>query len=154
MLTAEMTDALRCPVCAGALSRTPTTLRCPNNHSYDLNKHGYVTLGTGRKLPEGDTPAMVAARTAFLATPAYLPSPPPSPTWLIMNLWHGSTACRRHNFMIIYRRPVISRTGSPERAGRSGPAGDRWWWTSARVRGTTWRRCSTARPARRGWRST
>ncbi|WP_203698223.1 putative RNA methyltransferase [Catellatospora coxensis] len=68
-----MTDALRCPVCAGALSRTPTTLRCPNNHSYDLNKHGYVTLGTGRKLPEGDTPAMVAARTAFLATPAYLP---------------------------------------------------------------------------------
>ncbi|MFC7247842.1 putative RNA methyltransferase [Catellatospora aurea] len=68
-----MTDALRCPVCAAPLSRTPTTLRCPHNHSFDLNKHGYVTLGTGRKLPEGDTPAMVAARAAFLSTTAYLP---------------------------------------------------------------------------------
>ncbi|MEU8006576.1 putative RNA methyltransferase [Catellatospora sp. NPDC049111] len=68
-----MTDALRCPVCAAPLSRTLTTLRCPHNHSFDLNKHGYVTLGTGRKLPEGDTPAMVAARTAFLSTTAYLP---------------------------------------------------------------------------------
>ncbi|MEU7826945.1 putative RNA methyltransferase [Catellatospora sp. NPDC049133] len=68
-----MTDALRCPVCAAPLSRTATTLRCPRNHSFDLNKHGYVTLGTGRKLPEGDTPTMVAARTAFLSTAAYLP---------------------------------------------------------------------------------
>lgn len=68
-----MTDALRCPVCAAPLSRTPTTLRCPRNHSFDLNKHGYIHLATGRKLPQGDTPAMVAARTAFLATAAYLP---------------------------------------------------------------------------------
>ncbi|WP_155374496.1 putative RNA methyltransferase [Catellatospora vulcania] len=68
-----MTDALRCPVCAQPLTRTDPTLRCPNNHSFDLNKHGYVTLGTGRKLPEGDTPAMVAARTAFLSAAHYLP---------------------------------------------------------------------------------
>lgn len=68
-----MTDALRCPVCAAPLTRTGPALRCLRNHSFDLNKHGYVTLGTGRKLPEGDTPAMVAARTAFLSTPAYLP---------------------------------------------------------------------------------
>ncbi|MEV0458803.1 putative RNA methyltransferase [Catellatospora methionotrophica] len=68
-----MTDALRCPVCAAPLSLTLTALHCPNHHSFDRNKHGYVTLATGRKLPEGDTPTMVAARTAFLATPHYRP---------------------------------------------------------------------------------
>ncbi|MEU8079454.1 putative RNA methyltransferase [Catellatospora citrea] len=73
MLTAEMTDALRCPVCAAPLSLTPATLRCPHQHSFDLNKHGYVHLATGRRLPEGDTPAMVAARTAFLSAAHYLP---------------------------------------------------------------------------------
>ncbi|WP_166388959.1 putative RNA methyltransferase [Catellatospora methionotrophica] len=68
-----MTDALRCPVCAAPLSLTPTALHCPNHHSFDRNKHGYVTLATGRRLPEGDTPTMVAARTAFLATAHYRP---------------------------------------------------------------------------------
>ncbi|RKE09372.1 putative RNA methyltransferase [Catellatospora citrea] len=68
-----MTDALRCPVCAAPLSLTPTTLHCLHHHSFDRNKHGYVHLATGRKLPEGDTPAMVAARTAFLSAAHYLP---------------------------------------------------------------------------------
>ncbi|WP_144122370.1 putative RNA methyltransferase [Catellatospora sichuanensis] len=68
-----MTDALRCPVCAAPLARADATLRCPRHHSFDLNKYGYVHLATGRKLPEGDTPAMVAARTAFLAAHHYLP---------------------------------------------------------------------------------
>ncbi|WP_155388594.1 putative RNA methyltransferase [Catellatospora paridis] len=68
-----MTDALRCPVCAAPLSLTPTTLHCPRNHTFDRNKHGYVHLATGRRLPEGDTPAMVAARTAFLSADHYLP---------------------------------------------------------------------------------
>ncbi len=68
-----MIDALRCPLCASPLSRTAATLRCPQNHTFDVNKHGYVHLGTGRKLPEGDTPAMVEARTRFLATGHYHP---------------------------------------------------------------------------------
>jgi 23S rRNA (guanine745-N1)-methyltransferase len=73
VLTAEMTDALRCPVCAARLTPADTTLRCLNHHSFDLNKHGYVHLATGRRLPAGDTPAMVTARTAFLAGHHYLP---------------------------------------------------------------------------------
>lgn len=68
-----MLNALRCPLCASPLTRADRAVRCPHNHTFDLNKHGYVTLGTGRRLPEGDTPAMVEARTRFLTTAHYHP---------------------------------------------------------------------------------
>ncbi|MDI1459966.1 methyltransferase domain-containing protein [Catellatospora sp. KI3] len=68
MLTDDLIGALRCPLCAAPLARAETALRCPAAHSFDLSRHGYAHLGTGRKLPEGDTPAMVAARTRTLPT--------------------------------------------------------------------------------------
>jgi 23S rRNA (guanine745-N1)-methyltransferase len=48
-------------------------LRCAQGHGFDRAKQGYVHLGTGRKLPEGDTPEMVAARVAFLQAGHYEP---------------------------------------------------------------------------------
>ncbi|MEV6964913.1 putative RNA methyltransferase [Hamadaea sp. NPDC051192] len=63
--------ALRCPVCHEALHRSDGSLRCPRGHSFDRARQGYVHLGTGRKLPEGDTADMVAARSAFLQAGHY-----------------------------------------------------------------------------------
>ncbi len=39
---------------------------CERGHSFDVARQGYVHLGAGRKLPEGDTAAMVEAREAVL----------------------------------------------------------------------------------------
>ncbi|MFC4130336.1 putative RNA methyltransferase [Hamadaea flava] len=63
--------ALRCPVCREALHQSDGSLRCPRGHSFDRARQGYVHLGTGRKLPEGDTTDMVAARSAFLQAGHY-----------------------------------------------------------------------------------
>ncbi|GHJ50334.1 ubiquinone biosynthesis protein [Catellatospora sp. TT07R-123] len=63
MLTDDLIGALRCPLCAAPLHRADTSLRCPAGHTFDLSREGYVHLGTGRRLPEGDPPTMVAART-------------------------------------------------------------------------------------------
>jgi 23S rRNA (guanine745-N1)-methyltransferase len=58
--------ALRCPLCAQGLSAAASALRCPRGHSFDVARQGYAHLGTGRRLPAGDTADMVAARSAFL----------------------------------------------------------------------------------------
>jgi 23S rRNA (guanine745-N1)-methyltransferase len=50
-----------------------TGLRCRNGHVFDRARQGYVHLGTGRKLPAGDTAEMVAARTSFLEAGHYEP---------------------------------------------------------------------------------
>lgn len=70
-----MIAALRCPVCARSLQAEPSAqaLRCPAGHSFDLAKQGYVNLGVGRKLPEGDTAEMVQARVDFLSAGHYAP---------------------------------------------------------------------------------
>jgi 23S rRNA (guanine745-N1)-methyltransferase len=65
---------LRCPTCGGALSYHSTALRCARGHSFDIARQGYVTLSRPHvKLVAGDTPAMVAAREAFLAAGHYQP---------------------------------------------------------------------------------
>jgi 23S rRNA (guanine745-N1)-methyltransferase len=69
---ADLVTALRCPVCADGLLLADRTARCPRGHSYDLAKQGYLNL-----LPaasngiEGDSAAMVGARTVFLGTGHY-----------------------------------------------------------------------------------
>lgn len=70
-----MIAALRCPVCARSLQAVPPgqALRCPAGHSFDLAKQGYVNLGVGRRLPEGDTAEMVQARVDFLSAGHYAP---------------------------------------------------------------------------------
>ncbi|ATG77414.1 putative RNA methyltransferase [Pseudoalteromonas sp. 1_2015MBL_MicDiv] len=59
----------QCPLCNHALLKTDSTLRCANNHSFDVAKEGYVNLlpvqQKNSKQP-GDSLEMVQARRAFL----------------------------------------------------------------------------------------
>lgn len=82
----EAQEVFCCPVCGGPLKgrRTgrggcaprPEALACPKGHSFDMAREGYVNLmEAGRrhaKVP-GDSPAMVAARRAFLDEGHYEP---------------------------------------------------------------------------------
>jgi 23S rRNA (guanine745-N1)-methyltransferase len=61
-----MIAALRCPRCHGELSLVSGALRCTHAHNFDIARQGYVFLGTGKKLPEGDTAPMIEARCDFL----------------------------------------------------------------------------------------
>ena len=65
-----------CPLCAAPLSKTDTGLQCPNRHSFDRAKEGYVHLLPANqkhsKAP-GDDKGMVAARRAFLDKGWYQP---------------------------------------------------------------------------------
>jgi 23S rRNA (guanine745-N1)-methyltransferase len=71
---ADLVSVLRCPVCGDALALTERTARCPHGHAYDLAKQGYLNLlpsaSTGI---EGDSAAMVGARTVFLGSGHYAP---------------------------------------------------------------------------------
>ncbi|HEX6074491.1 MAG TPA: 23S rRNA methyltransferase [Micromonosporaceae bacterium] len=62
----EVVALLRCPVCHKPLSRDNGVLRCSARHSFDIARHGYVSLLAG-KPRSGDTAGMVAARHEFLA---------------------------------------------------------------------------------------
>ena len=63
-----------CPICASPLTREERTYACPNGHSFDLAKEGYVHLLPANqkhsKAP-GDDKAMVAARSRFLSAGYY-----------------------------------------------------------------------------------
>ncbi|MBU5436074.1 putative RNA methyltransferase [Pseudoflavonifractor sp. MSJ-37] len=66
----------RCPVCFAPLERGERAYTCPNGHSYDISKEGYVHLLPANqkhsKAP-GDDKAMVAARNRFLSAGYYAP---------------------------------------------------------------------------------
>lgn len=80
-------DLLACPVCRadltlpsrthGRTDRTPTarTFTCPQNHTFDLNRAGFIDLvaPVGKKAPDGDTADMVRARWEFLTAGHYAP---------------------------------------------------------------------------------
>src|SRR5690606_40845408 len=70
----DVVHLLRCPVCGRQLAARGRSLRCGGGHSFDIARHGYVTLlrgrGRGKGLP-GDSSTMVAAREAFLAAGHY-----------------------------------------------------------------------------------
>ena len=65
---------LICPLCASPLTRGERTYLCPNGHSFDLAREGYVHLLSPNqkhsKAP-GDDKAMVAARVRFLSAGYY-----------------------------------------------------------------------------------
>lgn len=66
--------ALRCPVCQDSFEQTSTGLRCIKAHGFDRARQGHITLGTGAPVSRNaDTPAMVSARDALLATGVYGP---------------------------------------------------------------------------------
>ncbi|ADB32196.1 Methyltransferase type 11 [Kribbella flavida DSM 17836] len=73
-MRADLVSVLRCPVCADGLAPADRTARCPQGHSYDLAKQGYLNLlppaSTGI---DGDTAEMVEARAGFLGAGWYEP---------------------------------------------------------------------------------
>ncbi|WP_063740178.1 putative RNA methyltransferase [Amycolatopsis jejuensis] len=73
-LPSQVVAALRCSVCASPVQLTDRTLHCPQRHTFDLARQGYVNLLHAR-IPAGtaDTAPMVEARAAFLASGAYAP---------------------------------------------------------------------------------
>lgn len=65
---------LRCPHCRQRLARAGNSVRCAAGHSFDIARHGYVSLlPAGTSGSGGDTAAMVRARSEFLATGHFAP---------------------------------------------------------------------------------
>ena len=70
----DVLSLLACPHCGQGLDRRDTTLRCPENHSFDIARHGYVSLlAGGGATASGDSAEMVAARSRFLDAGHYNP---------------------------------------------------------------------------------
>lgn len=64
-----MSFNFRCPVCGGTLCQNDKTLKCENNHCFDIAKQGYVNLLRSQKSSKkrhGDDSVMVKARQSFL----------------------------------------------------------------------------------------
>jgi len=73
---AKCVQLLICPVCEAPLDRVNNTLKCPQAHSFDVAREGYVNLLlAGRKRPKvlGDTRDMLRARRSFLERGSYSP---------------------------------------------------------------------------------
>ena len=67
---------VRCPVCGDPLDRGERVCRCPNGHSYDLAREGYVYLlrpDQKHSAAPGDDRTMAAARREFLSKEYYRP---------------------------------------------------------------------------------
>lgn len=64
---------LRCPVCRALLRPTSGALICPAGHTFNIARHGYVSLLTGARATSGDDADMARARDRFLATGKYEP---------------------------------------------------------------------------------
>jgi 23S rRNA (guanine745-N1)-methyltransferase len=61
-------DLLACPHCGEGLTRAGGSVRCPNGHTFDVARSGYLSLLPGdAQTGSADTAEMVAAREAFLA---------------------------------------------------------------------------------------
>lgn len=66
----------RCPLCASPLTRTDRTYTCPQGHSFDRAREGYVHLLPANRMHSkapGDDKAMAAARSRFLSGGFYAP---------------------------------------------------------------------------------
>src|SRR5918996_2114096 len=73
-MLSDVLDLLRCPHCAAALAPARGAVACPEGHSFDVARQGYVSLLTGdAQLGSADTADMVAAREVFLAAGHFEP---------------------------------------------------------------------------------
>ena len=64
-----MTTVLACPVCGAVLTIGDTAAGCPNGHTFDLARSGYLNLlpsNRKRSAEPGDSAAMLLSRRAFL----------------------------------------------------------------------------------------
>lgn len=59
---------LRCPHCAGDLSADDVRWVCPQRHSFDVAKQGYLNLADGPEPANADTAAMLDARARVQAS--------------------------------------------------------------------------------------
>ena len=68
-------NILKCPVCGGAPALHDRTLRCENNHCFDIAKEGYVNLLSAHKSGDstGDNKDMAKSRRDFLNKDFYAP---------------------------------------------------------------------------------
>jgi 23S rRNA (guanine745-N1)-methyltransferase len=69
-------DSLACPLDGNPLQREDKVWRCPQGHSFDVARQGYVNLlpvQKKRSKEPGDSKAMVAARQRFLEAGYYRP---------------------------------------------------------------------------------
>lgn len=67
---------LICPVCGEKLNKADRSYICPNRHSFDVARQGYVNLLTVQQkhsLNPGDTREQVLSRRAFLEAGYYAP---------------------------------------------------------------------------------
>ena len=67
---------LVCPICGSLLNQQDKTVVCPNRHSFDVARQGYVNLLTVQQkhsLAPGDTREQVLSRRAFLEAGYYAP---------------------------------------------------------------------------------
>ena len=67
---------LLCPICAQALQKEERVWRCPDNHSFDVARQGYVNLlpvQQKHSLQPGDTKEQVRSRREFLDGGFYEP---------------------------------------------------------------------------------
>ena len=67
---------LICPLCGGALEKREKSLICPNRHSFDIARQGYVHLlpvQSKHSRSPGDTREQVASRRRFLEGGFYEP---------------------------------------------------------------------------------
>lgn len=67
---------LICPICGKKLNRADKSYVCPNRHSFDVARQGYVNLLTVQQkhsLNPGDTREQVLSRRAFLEAGFYAP---------------------------------------------------------------------------------
>ncbi len=65
---------LICPVCSAPLLKGEKIYTCPDNHSFDISKYGYVNLLMSQQSSQkrhGDDKAMVQARRDFLCKGYY-----------------------------------------------------------------------------------
>jgi SAM-dependent methyltransferase len=68
-------DLLICPICEGRLASDEHSFRCPQNHTFDIAREGYVNLlPTAGKRPKflGDSKEMLQARRSFLEQGYYI----------------------------------------------------------------------------------
>ena len=63
---------LRCPLCGGAFSRQAGSLVCPNRHTYDIARQGYVNFVPGKRDPFY-TKALFESRAKVFEAGVYAP---------------------------------------------------------------------------------
>ena len=67
-------NVFMCPVCKAELERKEKNYICPNRHTFDIAREGYVNLlpsGKANSAVPGDNKEMVASRTRFLESGGY-----------------------------------------------------------------------------------